>query len=180
MICKLLEATIVQVLLIVWSTKFSPRWMVLRAWKACMFSLLQGSCRRLFRPSYLTTFAISRPDLLDSALLRPGRLDKSLFCGMPDLQERKDVSSSFQAVILNSPSLLTDITGSWKEGFIVSVRRLGGDCKCNGWIFWCRSSSITLQRSSGRYSCVNHKLTRNYTVAQPVRSYRVLNFWRFS
>jgi peroxin-1 len=36
----------------------------------------------------------SRPDLIDSALLRPGRLDKSLFCDMPDLEDRKDVSSS--------------------------------------------------------------------------------------
>ena len=33
----------------------------------------------------------SRPDLIDSALLRPGRLDKSLFCGLPNLEERKDV-----------------------------------------------------------------------------------------
>lgn len=33
----------------------------------------------------------SRPDLIDSALLRPGRLDKSIFCNMPDTQDRKDV-----------------------------------------------------------------------------------------
>jgi peroxin-1 len=34
----------------------------------------------------------SRPDLIDSALLRPGRLDKSVFCNMPDFADRKDVS----------------------------------------------------------------------------------------
>lgn len=29
--------------------------------------------------------ASSRPDLIDPALLRPGRLDKSLYCPPPDL-----------------------------------------------------------------------------------------------
>lgn len=38
--------------------------------------------------------ATSRPDLIDPALLRPGRLDKSLLCGMPDQAERLDVSRS--------------------------------------------------------------------------------------
>jgi len=33
----------------------------------------------------------SRPDLIDSALLRPGRLDKLLFCDMPNLEERTEV-----------------------------------------------------------------------------------------
>ncbi|KAK3677703.1 Peroxisome biosynthesis protein pex1 [Recurvomyces mirabilis] len=35
--------------------------------------------------------ATSRPDLIDPALLRPGRLDRSLICDMPDLDERLDI-----------------------------------------------------------------------------------------
>lgn len=35
--------------------------------------------------------ATSRPDLIDPALLRPGRLDKSLVCDLPDAVERLDI-----------------------------------------------------------------------------------------
>ncbi|KAH9846022.1 AAA-domain-containing protein [Lenzites betulinus] len=35
--------------------------------------------------------ATSRPDLIDSALLRPGRLDKSLLCDMPSLEDRVEI-----------------------------------------------------------------------------------------
>ena len=35
--------------------------------------------------------ATSRPDMIDPALLRPGRLDKSLLCDMPDLDDRLDI-----------------------------------------------------------------------------------------
>ncbi|SCZ90288.1 BZ3500_MvSof-1268-A1-R1_Chr1-3g01895 [Microbotryum saponariae] len=35
--------------------------------------------------------ATSRPDLIDPALLRPGRLDKSLLCDMPSLTDRLEV-----------------------------------------------------------------------------------------
>ncbi|XP_075995327.1 peroxisomal ATPase PEX1 [Genypterus blacodes] len=35
--------------------------------------------------------ASSRPDLIDPALLRPGRLDKSLYCPPPDLEERVEI-----------------------------------------------------------------------------------------
>ena len=38
--------------------------------------------------------ATSRPDLIDPALLRPGRLDKALLCDMPDEEDRLDVSVS--------------------------------------------------------------------------------------
>lgn len=46
-----------------------------------------------FFPSihYFAPVAVSRPDLIDSALLRPGRLDKSLLCDMPNVTERKEV-----------------------------------------------------------------------------------------
>ncbi|CAN8099385.1 unnamed protein product [Discula destructiva] len=35
--------------------------------------------------------ATSRPDLIDPALLRPGRLDKSILCEFPSLEERVDI-----------------------------------------------------------------------------------------
>jgi peroxin-1 len=35
--------------------------------------------------------ATSRPDLLDAALLRPGRLDRLLHCGLPSARERLQV-----------------------------------------------------------------------------------------
>lgn len=35
--------------------------------------------------------ATSRPDLIDPALLRPGRLDKSLICDLPNLADRVDI-----------------------------------------------------------------------------------------
>lgn len=38
--------------------------------------------------------ATSRPDLIDSALLRPGRLDKSVICDMPSYEDRLDILRS--------------------------------------------------------------------------------------
>lgn len=35
--------------------------------------------------------ATSRPDLIDSALLRPGRLDKSIICDLPNYEDRLDI-----------------------------------------------------------------------------------------
>ena len=35
--------------------------------------------------------ATSRPDLIDAALLRPGRLDRMLYCGFPEAAERLQI-----------------------------------------------------------------------------------------
>ncbi|KAG5731766.1 Peroxisome biosynthesis protein PAS1 [Termitomyces sp. T112] len=53
--------------------------------------------------------ATSRPDLIDSALLRPGRLDKSLLCGMPDTKERQEILEAVSQRVLISPSV------DWEE-----------------------------------------------------------------
>lgn len=66
--------------------------------------------------------ATSRPDLIDPALLRPGRLDKSLLCDMPRVDDRLDILKSlFQKVRLSSElaesdHLLTDVARR-TEGF---------------------------------------------------------------
>uniref|UniRef100_G3NQT8 Peroxisomal ATPase PEX1 n=1 Tax=Gasterosteus aculeatus aculeatus TaxID=481459 RepID=G3NQT8_GASAC len=41
--------------------------------------------------------ATSRPDLIDPALLRPGRLDKSLYCPPPDLVSRAEILKALSA-----------------------------------------------------------------------------------
>ncbi|KAL5121832.1 Peroxisome biosynthesis protein pex1 [Pleosporales sp. CAS-2024a] len=51
--------------------------------------------------------ATSRPDLIDPALLRPGRLDKSLLCDMPSLEERIDILRAVTSKLNLAPSLLS-------------------------------------------------------------------------
>lgn len=45
--------------------------------------------------------ASSRPDLLDAALLRPGRLDRLLFCDFPSLGERLDILTVLSKKVRN-------------------------------------------------------------------------------
>lgn len=50
--------------------------------------------------------ATSRPDLIDPALLRPGRLDKSLLCDMPSLNDRVDILQALSKKLLISQDIL--------------------------------------------------------------------------
>ncbi|KAK7057474.1 putative peroxisomal biogenesis AAA ATPase pex1 [Favolaschia claudopus] len=61
--------------------------------------------------------ATSRPDLIDSALLRPGRLDKSLFCDMPNLEDRKDILQAVARKVVVSPSVDIEEIAASTEGY---------------------------------------------------------------
>lgn len=50
--------------------------------------------------------ATSRPDLIDPALLRPGRLDKSLLCDLPNLNDRWDILQALSKKLHISPDIL--------------------------------------------------------------------------
>ncbi|KAI4210980.1 MAG: hypothetical protein LQ351_006207 [Letrouitia transgressa] len=50
--------------------------------------------------------ATSRPDLIDPALLRPGRLDKSILCDLPTLDDRLDILQALSKKLRVSDNLL--------------------------------------------------------------------------
>lgn len=50
--------------------------------------------------------ATSRPDLIDPALLRPGRLDKSLICDLPNLEDRFDIVQALSKKLHISQDIL--------------------------------------------------------------------------
>ena len=52
--------------------------------------------------------ATSRPDLIDPALLRPGRLDKSLICDLPNLEDRADILRTVCEKLKVDESILSD------------------------------------------------------------------------
>ncbi|CZR51037.1 probable peroxin-1 [Phialocephala subalpina] len=53
--------------------------------------------------------ATSRPDLIDPALLRPGRLDKSLICDLPDKEDRIDILSALGKKLKLSEEVLENL-----------------------------------------------------------------------
>ncbi|KAF9528481.1 P-loop containing nucleoside triphosphate hydrolase protein [Crepidotus variabilis] len=61
--------------------------------------------------------ATSRPDLIDSALLRPGRLDKSLLCDMPSFEDRKEILEAVARKMKVSPDVKFDDIASHTDGF---------------------------------------------------------------
>jgi len=61
--------------------------------------------------------ATSRPDLIDPALLRPGRLDKSLLCDFPSLDDRLDI---MRALLGGKVQVAEDVWGDDE-----AVRQLG-------------------------------------------------------
>lgn len=63
--------------------------------------------------------ATSRPDLIDPALLRPGRLDKSLLCDMPSQSDRVDIIRAVSGKLSMNDEVVArlDEIGARTEGF---------------------------------------------------------------
>ena len=57
--------------------------------------------------------ATSRPDLIDPALLRPGRLDKSLLCDLPNLQDRVDILRALGKKLKLSNDIISESSGGF-------------------------------------------------------------------
>ena len=68
--------------------------------------------------------ATSRPDLIDPALLRPGRLDKSLLCDMPNLDDRRDILHALGKKLSIAPYILNGSDHS--RSFSEVARRTAG------------------------------------------------------
>ncbi|PKS06308.1 hypothetical protein jhhlp_007056 [Lomentospora prolificans] len=65
--------------------------------------------------------ATSRPDLIDPALLRPGRLDKSLICDLPNLDDRLDIIKAMAKKVRLDEELLDS-----DDAFAELARRTDG------------------------------------------------------
>ncbi|XP_077363973.1 peroxisomal ATPase PEX1 isoform X2 [Festucalex cinctus] len=61
--------------------------------------------------------ATSRPDLIDRALLRPGRLDKSLYCPPPDKEDRLAILKVLSNGVHLAPDVDLEELAAWTEGF---------------------------------------------------------------
>lgn len=59
--------------------------------------------------------ATSRPDLIDPALLRPGRLDKSLICDLPTYEDRVDILRALGGKLKLSEDVLDGPEGGLRE-----------------------------------------------------------------
>ena len=61
--------------------------------------------------------ATSRPDLLDAALLRPGRLDRLLYCGFPTASDRTAILKAGARRLELAPGVDFDGIAAATEGF---------------------------------------------------------------
>lgn len=61
--------------------------------------------------------ATSRPDLIDPALLRPGRLDKSLICDLPSYEDRVDIIRAVSSKVHFEPDVSIVVIAERTEGY---------------------------------------------------------------
>ncbi|CAG8221365.1 unnamed protein product [Penicillium salamii] len=79
----------------------------------------------------LVIAATNKPDVLDPALMRPGRLDNILYIGPPDFEARKEIIRIWANKSVINPDVDLDDLASLTEGYsgaeIVSICETAGD-----------------------------------------------------
>lgn len=79
----------------------------------------------------LVIAATNKPDVLDPALMRPGRLDNILYIGPPDFEARKEILRIWTNKSVVNPEVDLDNLASLTEGYsgaeIVSICETAGD-----------------------------------------------------
>lgn len=88
--------------------------------------------------------ATSRPDLIDSALLRPGRLDKSVICDMPNYEDRLDILQSITTKMDLSDDVNLHEIAEKTTGFS------GADMQGLGYNAYLKAVHVTLEELSQR------------------------------
>jgi ribosome biogenesis ATPase len=58
--------------------------------------------------------ASNRPEIVDPAVLRPGRLDKILYVGIPSASDRVDILNALTKVLLNMRILWIVMVCCWE------------------------------------------------------------------
>lgn len=79
----------------------------------------------------LVIAATNKPDVLDPALMRPGRLDNIFYIGPPDLEARKEILQIWASKSALDPQVDLDKLASLTEGYsgaeMVSICETAGD-----------------------------------------------------
>lgn len=79
----------------------------------------------------LVVAATNKPEAIDKALMRPGRFDKVLYVGPPDLEARTEMIESWLQKSRRSPSIQVDTLAARTDGFsgaeIVNICQTAGE-----------------------------------------------------
>lgn len=119
------------------------------------------------RKDVFVVAASSRPDLIDAALLRPGRLDKSVACPIPSLEDRTEI---LRCLLSKVATTVTDDdiarvarqTENWTPADLAAVVATANTTACQAIL-----ASLT---SNGSRSAINPETADSYYIAEKGKS----------
>lgn len=100
--------------------------------------------------------ATSRPDLIDLALLRPGRLDKSVICDMPNYEDRLDILRTITKLMHLADDVELEEIAAKTDGF------LGADIQGLGYNAYLKAVHVKLAATEAQAQGDGPKDDANY------------------